>query len=273
VLDRLAFERQLTERALAAGADPVAAQVTGCTRDGTGWQIALSDGTRCADYVIDATGRSAVLARQHAQRFRADQLAVLYAFPDQDPASDVGPTQATLIEAVPDGWWYAAYLPGGRLALNYYTDVDLVPEGAARDPATGLALLAQTRHVSRWVAEAGFRFGGSLTLGSAATLWLAPCAGQGWLAAGDAAAAFDPLSSHGMTTALWCGAQAAEVALADIGGDPGPARRYAEAVANGVQEFLQARARIYRMEPRFAGTDFWQRRRAESGEKWGNIIP
>ncbi len=252
VLDRLAFERQLTDRALAAGAEQVTAQVTGCTRDGTGWRIAMGGDVRRADYVIDATGRSAVLARQRAQRFRADQLAVLYAFPDQDQASDVAPTQATVIEAVPDGWWYAAYLPGGRLALNYYSDVDLLPEGAARDPAIGLALLAQTRHVSRWVAEAGFRFDGSLTLGSATTAWLAPCAGAGWLAAGDAAAAFDPLSSHGLTTALWCGAQAAGVALAGLSGDTGPTQRYTEAVARGVQEFLEARARMYRMEPRFA---------------------
>ncbi len=272
VLDRPAFERDLAALARAAeGVERVEAALAGAERGPEGWRLSLAGGEALppVPFVIDASGRAAVVAAPLSQRFRADRLAALVAFLPQDPESEVAPTRATLIEAVADGWWYASLLADGRLALNYYSDPDLLPREASRDPAVLQGLLAGTASVGRWIDEAGFHLAGPPRLASAGTTWLAPVAGPeaaggregaGWAAVGDAAAAFDPLSSHGMTTALWSGIQAAEAADAWLAGDAEPLARYAAAVAEGVVDFLKARSRIYGMERRFAGRTFWQRR-------------
>lgn len=258
VLDRPAFEADLTTLALSRGARRINASVDKITRDGERWRIEANDGRRhAADFIIDASGRTAVLARDHGQRFRADQLAALVAFPRQDPDNDVDPTRATLIEAVADGWWYASLLADGRLALNYFTDPDLLPRDATREPAVFKDLLARTLFVGRWIDEAGFQLDAAPSLVSAGTTWIAPAAGEGWAAIGDASAAFDPLSSFGMTTALWTAITVADgVAARDIGG-------YPEKVAAGMQDFLATRAKVYAAERRYADHVFWRRRRLE----------
>lgn len=187
---------------------------------------------------------------------------MLYAFLDRDPESDVAPTRATLIESTADGWWYAALLAGGRLALNFYTDPDLVPANVTRDLAVFRALLKETQFVGRWTAEAVFRLESPPRLASAGTTWIAPAAGEGWVAIGDAAAAFDPLSSHGITTALWTAIAAAEGASALVSGDAEPLSEYARKVAAGVQEFLVSRIGVHGQETRFTDRPFWQRRHA-----------
>jgi len=256
VLDRPAFERDLVARALAAGARRFEVRLDSAAWEIGSWRLndaALPD----ARFLIDASGHGAVVADEHAQRFRADRLAALHCFLDRDPANPVSPTRATLIEAVEEGWWYAALLADGRLALNYYSDPDLLPRDVTRDPAVFRQLLGSTQHVARWVAEAGFCLVAPPSLASAGTVWIAPAAGAHWAAIGDAAAAFDPLSSHGMTTALWTAIAAADAALT---GQEAPLAHYAARVAAGVQEFLVSRAEIYRQEPRFIDRTFWRRR-------------
>ncbi|OWJ69228.1 glycine oxidase maturase GoxB [Inquilinus limosus] len=265
VLDRPAFERDLAARALDAGTRRIeAALEVAETADGL-WRLYAGGADLTAGFLLDASGRTAVVARSQARRFRADRLAALWAFLEQDPASPVVPTRATLIESAPDGWWYAALLADGRLALNWYSDPDLLPPEATRGAEALAALTAESRHVGRWIDEAGFRLVAP-RLASAGTTWLAPAAGRaegaGWAALGDAAAAFDPLSSHGMTTALWTAIAAAEAAVASVAGDLAPLARYAAAVAGGVQDFLAARSRLYAAEPRFADHTFWRRRAA-----------
>lgn len=262
VLDRATFERDLAERALAKGARRIAATVAQAERTDGLWHL-LADSRRFeARFVIDATGRTAVVGGTQARRFRADKLAALCCFLEQHPASEVQATKATLIEAGADGWWYAALLADGRLALSYFSDPDLIPRGLTRDVAAFRRLVDESRFVGRWVGEADFRFSAPPQLASAGTTWIAPAAGERWAAVGDAAAAFDPLSSHGMTTALWTAIAAADAAFQALKGDVAPLARYAAQVAGGVQDFLRARAVVYGQEARFAGRRFWQRRLA-----------
>ncbi|UUX48373.1 glycine oxidase maturase GoxB [Nisaea acidiphila] len=270
VLDRSVFERDLRALAIASGAWPVAARLTDVSREDGYWDIEVDDGARigrsAARFILDGSGRAAVVAGvqapDHAARFRSDRLVALCAFLPQEQGAAVVPTRATLLETVPDGWWYACLLADGRLVLNFYTDPDLLPREATRTLEPFRALLADTSYVARWVEEAGFRQEAPPNLVSAGTTWLAPAAGEGWAAIGDAAAAFDPLSSHGMTTALWSGIRGAEAAAGSLGGDSAALTVYAEKVAQGVQQFLDSRAAVYGSERRFDGTAFWKRRLA-----------
>lgn len=265
VLNRAAFEKDLLALAETAGPERREATLAHCSRSGDKWRLVLESGEVTANLVIDATGRKAAVARELAPRFRADRLAAWYGFLDQDPASDVAPTQATLVEAAADGWFYATLLADGRLALNFFSDADLMRDLADGPSPTWRALLASSVAVRRWIDEAGFGLNRRPKLASAATTWLAPCAGTNWLAVGDAAAAFDPLSSHGMTSALWTGIRGAEAAAAMLEGDSRAAKDYAGRVARGVQEFLENRQRIYAQETRFAASEFWRRRQKTVG--------
>lgn len=258
VLDRAVFEHRLTVRA-GQLADVIDARVHGCTRGTGGWIVDTASGQVPCAFVVDATGRAAVLARHHAARFRADRLAVLYGTLEQT-GRDVEPTRTTLVEATPDGWAYATCLADGRLVVNFYTDADLMRTSNGGDRVGLPEAMAHAPLIRRWIEEAAFDLSAPLARASAATVWNAPCAGSDWLAIGDAAAAFDPLSSHGMTTALWTGLKGAEAALASLSGDAERPEAYAAQVALGVQSFLAERTRVYAQEQRFSDRPFWQRR-------------
>lgn len=266
VLDRAAFEADLAAAAEGRGARWLDTGLKEVSREGDCWRLTGDDGrVVTADQVLDASGRAAVVARDLATRYRADRQVAAFAFLEQAD-TEITPTPATLIEAAPDGWWYAALLADRRLVVNYYSDPDLLPAGLSRDLGAWRDLLCGTRYIAQWIDSAGFAVAAPPRLASAGTTWIAPAAGNGWAAAGDAAAGFDPLSSHGMTTALWTGVAAAEALAAAGGGDPAALPAYAEKVARGVHDFLATRPRIYAQEARWRDRPFWRRRRLPAGQ-------
>ena len=264
VLARARFEADLRRHAESAAGRVIETRLSTARLSDGRWHLTLEDGeTVSADAVVDASGRNAAVTRQLAERHRADQLIAAHAFlPHRDDS--VEPTRAVLIEAVQTGWWYAALRPNGSLSVAYFTDPDLLGETPTRDLAAWKELIAGTRHIGRWIEDAGFAVAAPPTLSSAGTTWLVPPAGRAegapWMAAGDCAAAFDPLSSHGMTTALWAGARAGGVLSAALEGDDTALEAYARAVLDGVAGFLAQRRAMYVQERRFADAPFWQRR-------------
>ena len=265
VIDRRFFEEQLRE-----AADAVAMRVAGGVahmhpREGGGWALTLDSGEDfTADFLVDTTGRAAAIGRRLSAFERVDRLVAATAFLTQRDR-DVEPTRATLIEAVAQGWWYATLLPDERLALAFFSDPDLLPTHLSRDLATWRGLVADSHYVGRWVDDAGFALETPPRLVSAGTARLErPCSdhddGAGWAAIGDAAAAFDPLSSHGLTTALWTASRAGAAAAAWLAGDRALLAAYGRAVDAGFTGFLRQREAIYARERRFADQLFWQRR-------------
>ncbi|WP_366554282.1 glycine oxidase maturase GoxB [Aquibaculum sediminis] len=266
VLDRPRFEADLLARA-AAVAERLPHRLGSAQREGQVWRLRLSSGASCtASAVVDASGRAAVFARQHSRLLRQDRLIAAAALLRQRDLS-VEPTRATLIEALPDGWLYAALLPDEALSLAYFTDPDLMPAGISRDPRVLATVLEQSRHIARWIADAGFVLERPPRLYSAGTTRLAGPIGYDsglppWMAVGDAAAAFDPLSSHGMTTALWGGWKAGETVAAALTGDRSKLERYAAALTEGIADFDRQQARFYAAETRFPDSRFWAARKS-----------
>jgi flavin-dependent dehydrogenase len=87
----------------------------------------------------------------------------------------------------------------------------------------------------------------------AGTARLAAPVGPGWVAAGDAAVTFDPLSSQGVLSALLLGRDAGR-ALLD------PAFDHRIRWEQVVRRYARERAHWYATETRFAGSRFWSRR-------------
>lgn len=251
VLDRTAFEAALGEQAITAGAERIERDVRSLKIDGQSWVLSLGDQTIRVPFVFDATGRKAIVASKFAPRFQADQLTCQVALFSCDTC--VKPRPVTLIEAQENGWWYLSVLADQRAVLNFYTDADL----PAFDPGTFAENAATTEAIATFLQNYGFRIEGPATRMSTNSTWIAPAIGAGWAAIGDATAAFDPLSSHGMTTALWTAIQASDAWLAQ---DTTKMRQYADAVAQGIQEYLATRARVYAQEQRWPHSPFWARR-------------
>lgn len=228
------------------------------------WELQLDGGQSLrARSLVDATGRRSMIGRQFSSLRRTDRLVALSAVLKQGDSS-ITATPATIIESVRQGWWYVALLADGRLSLFYFSDPDLLPRQPTASAATLNELVGETRWVGTWLRELGAEYVEPARLHSAGTTWLfEPCGQQEgalWLAAGDAAVAMDPLSSHGMASALWAGWRSGRVIHDFHDARPDSLLRYRAAIESGRQQFLVNRKRIYSMEQRFAQSLFWQRR-------------
>ena len=255
-LDRRAFDAGLVDAALEAGA----ILVRGSLRDVDGgpgaWRAIVATGagrsTIVADVVIDCSGRRAAFARrQGARRDRVDRLiacAAVFASKAADPDA------TTLIEAVADGWWYTARLPGATRILMFLTDSDLPSAREVRAPDAFRRRLAQTQHVGPLCEAGGHDIASPLRVVAADTGRLDIVCGDGWLAAGDAAASFDPISSQGIMSAMQFGQRAADAVL------HGTSRDYAAAVEALCDRYSSVRAALYAQERRWVDAPFWERR-------------
>ncbi len=210
-------------------------------RGGVEWQME-------ADFVIDATGRAAAVARRLGVRsLDVDRLVGLCGYLETTPADP----WAVLVEATSDGWWYSAGLPDGSAVATFMTDGDTLPRGSRPAEAWHRRLASHTRE----------RLGGErpsrIVVRAAHTRALERIAGPDWLAVGDSAASYDPLSSAGIEKAL-AHARAAAAAV----GNPSAIAAYARRIGEEVSAYLEARERFYGAQRLWSDEPFWRRRAA-----------
>jgi flavin-dependent dehydrogenase len=269
-LDRRRFDAFLAGRAAASGVEMrLGTEFRAAERAGWGFLLRLADttgpeSTLAARFVIDATGkRSHFAAQQGARRLLLDQLTAIAGFFDLGVRDHQ--SRLTLLEAAETGWWYAARLPGNRLVAMVATDPDIVRRHTLTEATAWRAALAAMQHV----AQAA---GTSPLVGDAVRAWAAPSfrldrpCGPGWLAAGDAAAAYDPLSAQGIHKAVSDGIAAASAAAATLGGNAAALDDYAARIAQGFEDFQRNRAYFYAQETRWQDRPFWQRRQRAAQE-------
>jgi len=253
-VDRRVFEADLVAAARAAGAGLRAGAVLDVVRAGAGWQVTTDDGeTSAARWLVDATGRAARLARSlGARRHHDEGLVAVVGEGAPDAALRLS---RTLVETTPEGWWYAALLPGGAPIFMLHTR----PAHAARlmrDPCAWRAALAATRHVA--AAFPGALVDGPLRSFDARGGRLDPVWGAGWAACGDAALCFDPAAAQGMFSALHGGCELAAAVVAALRGELGPLRTYGERLAE-IRRIYRSRVRAhYAAERRWSDAPFWR---------------
>jgi flavin-dependent dehydrogenase len=213
-----------------------------------------------AEIVVDATGRSGTLAgRLGARRVVYDRLIGLVAtFSARRGA--ILEDRRTLVEAGESGWWYTAALPGGRLAAAYMTDADLLPRGRGILGRPWRDRLDQAPLTASRLGDRRALRGPRAVIASSTRL--DRCAGVGWLATGDASAAFDPLSAQGIYKALTGGIDAARAIDGRFRGDRRSLEHFAERTAADYGRYLQVRSAYYDQERRWPDSEFWRRRHA-----------
>jgi flavin-dependent dehydrogenase len=161
------------------------------------------------------------------------------------------------IEAVSDGWWYSAPLPGGVAVSVFMTDERTVPRGRAKRDFFFIQRLNETQFIrQRCGSEV---VGLTLRVAPASTTIRTELKGEDWVAIGDAAATYDPLAGFGVVAALSKGAAVARLLLGEVSVSAA-ADAYVETELESFRDYLAMRAKIYGRERRWQDNAFWKER-------------
>jgi flavin-dependent dehydrogenase len=206
-------------------------------------------------FIIDASGRHASVARSHGATVRQnDNLTGLVALFEGSSTASSG----TLVESAPDGWWYSVQVPGQRMVVAFMTDADIIRDRRLHEIEAWCLALQETNATRQRTANASLIRPPAPFPAQSQILQLLH--GENWIAAGDAAAAFDPLSSMGIGYAIASGIQAARFAAIAVESESAEMHLYDEDVATHFNAYLARRREYYRIEQRWSDRPFWKRR-------------
>ena len=224
-------------------------RVVNCKQLNGEWEVSMQNEKELhCNFLIDATGRNSRIARSLGiQRTRLDALAGLWCV--MDTVEQVKPYY-TFIEAVHNGWWYAAPLQDKKLSLAFMTDSDLMDASSYLDAARSLSLIGPLIP------------GGEAApaINPASTSYLNTRFGDRWLAVGDAAFAYDPISSYGIVSALESGFYAGHAIADHHAGNADALPAYDYLMSKAFDTYLKLHTHQYRQETRWLNEPFWQRR-------------
>ncbi|WP_109116753.1 tryptophan 7-halogenase [Azospirillum sp. TSO22-1] len=268
-LDRRRFDAFLARQAAEGGiAVATGVRFAGSEElEGGGHRLHLSgaDGSAAvveAGIVVDATGPRGRFARLRGARARPlDRLVFVAGFfglPEGGPL-----TRQTMLEAAEHGWWYAARLPDTRCVVALAADAEEVRASGLTRPDAFLDRLRRTRHLLPALDGSGLE-DGSVATWVAVSYLRERVAGANWLAVGDAASGYDPLSSQGIQKALTDAVDAADAIAARLGGGTDLGTHYPHAVNGRFADYLYNRNRFYATEARWPDASFWCNRRART---------
>jgi len=209
------------------------------------------------DVVIDATGRNARAARLlGAQVRRVDDLVGISARIEACRRSD--DAGRLYIEAVEGGWWYGVQFDTGTLLCTFMTDAARLsahPGGAGglwRDSLGQSRMLAPLAITGTPCPD--------LQVFDAATQSVSAPRADGFLAVGDAACAYDPLSSWGITKGMMDGHHGAEALRQHLRGHSDALARHRADRRAQYHSYHHQRTALYRAEHRWPQSQFWQAR-------------
>ena len=260
-LNRRLFEERLVATARTAGAEwRTAHRVIRCREDAAGVDLEVesseSTGLVRTEIVVDATGRSASIARRLGAR-QMRQHPLIGSMAVIEPGRrNVQSDSHTLVEAMEHGWWYSALRGDGSLVAGVMTD----PETAPRRRETWQALLDRGPHTRARIRPQVTAIPARIHARAAGPARLDRFCGRRWLAIGDAAAAFDPISSYGIGSALGSAFEAADAIAAQRRGVARAFRRFEAALEVAWHRCEAMRRDCYARERRWPDSAFWRRR-------------
>jgi flavin-dependent dehydrogenase len=231
-----------------------------------------------ARYVIDASGRSSSWSRQlGGQLHKLDQLmgaGRFFSLPGTSlkGASQPERPQQQIIESCEHGWWYGALLPNQHYVATFFSDADIISKLRLNQHQHWQQLLQQTSHLKHAVADAQ-ALSAHPWVRNAASQYSDVSQIEHFIAIGDAACAFDPISSMGLGFAISSACHAARLVINELAPattppdldsastNHAPAKQlYQHDLHQHFSGYQTLRQSFYRAEARWSNAPFWQRR-------------
>lgn len=210
-----------------------------------------------AKYLVDASGRSAKVCRKVGGiSQKHDALVGVGLFLKFKNTSK--PFEK-IIESTEFGWWYAACLPDNKIVITFFSDADIVSDFKLHQIKEWRKLLHATKHIKQ-LLDRGEALSKKLWVRNAQTQISNTNKLDKFIAIGDAAASFDPISSMGIgfsiSSAIYAGkhiAQELEVGVSTVD-------IYQNDLLQIFNQYNETKQMYYRKETRWSTSKFWLRR-------------
>lgn len=210
------------------------------------------------NFIVDATGSRSLFAQQQGSKKQNTTPIICLAsqFKPNNPTEKSGLTH---IEATKYGWWYGAKLPNDHLLIGLYTDSNTIKELDLQQNKNWMLALNNTAQTSQFILDSNLIDDKPKGYG-AASFCLDKIVGDHWMAIGDAASAYDPITSHGITKSM----ENALVAALKINSFLSTKNilhliDFEILVKAEFQNYLSVRQQLYQKEQRWPDTPFWDK--------------
>jgi flavin-dependent dehydrogenase len=217
-------------------------------RGAVGWNATVTDSSGRIHRIhacsaVDASGRSSLVARtQGIRRINHGDLIAIAGWLKSGECSS-RPLSMLTIESAANGWWSLTAGPDGSHTATFYTSLQMMKASGASAEEWWASALDDTRIVKRTLYEADATLS-DLGVYAAFPSRSSSVVGNRWIAVGDAAAAYDPITGRGVATAIDLAFRAFEASMVDPTWTR-MARHYEEAVIDGYERHLEGRDRVY----------------------------
>lgn len=210
-------------------------------------------------YLVDATGRNASLSKQlHIPIQKHDKLMGVGCFfsTPENHSREYG----HLIESCQYGWWYCAHLPNNKMVVSLFSDADIISNMHFNQSTQWKQLLSQTQHLTHYLQDTTLNTKKPWVRNACSQILTGELP-QNFVAVGDAACAFDPISSMGIGFALSSGCQAA-ITILNQSNDilKNTFALYQQDLHHIFNDYQATHQQIYNKEQRWRHSEFWQRR-------------
>lgn len=263
ILNRSAFDKTLFLQAQQAGVEIFwHARLHHLKLQGEKWDLVIKhdDGTHSsvtANFAIDASGRARVLTRKlGVSEKKADTLIACCSYLQHSATHSMFAKKA-IIQSDQYGWWYLVPFSSSQSSLCYFTDTDLsIPKSADALLEMANTHSALTQYLTACEPDKTTPF----KIIPAYSSSLASYFGKRWLALGDAACSYDPLSSYGVTSALGSAFYGASALLKYFNNEPQYLGVYQQLMQARFLDFLEQKDIEYSKVSHYQSA-FWHRRK------------
>jgi flavin-dependent dehydrogenase len=240
-VDRARFDAELRAEASREGVAVLrGASVKACVREPDCWRWR----DLRARVFVDASGRNGLRLDGAAEREIDDSLLALV-LRISHPAGRPRDLR-TQIAATPWGWWYWAPVPDGSSVAMFFTNRQEYARVRRMEGSIGAFVDTGRVVESRWIA-----------VSSSLRKILS---GDGWIAIGDSASSYDPLSGRGIFKAIRHASLGAEAVDGVLRRKRGALDAYEARVRGEFREYIKQRRAYYALERRWPSSAFWSGR-------------
>lgn len=207
-----------------------------------------------ASILVDASGRGGCLSRQ--LQIRPHQFDHLLSYTVNVPRLiNHNINMPVFIEAFEQGWGLVSKLSESHNVLSIFTNKNSGAIQHCKKLANWRHLCEHTEHFKYFIPE---NCDAPVHGMNASSRIAAKLNADNWLLIGDAAMSFDPLSSHGITTAIYTAELAATAIHQKLTNNEDSLYSYAQKLTSIYNTYLNELVNLYRLESRWSNSGFWQ---------------